>query len=444
MLPISEQAAMILSRLEEKGYEAFLVGGCVRDFLMGKIPDDEDITTSATPEETKAVFEGYHIIETGLKHGTVTLMLEGTPFEITTYRTEGTYTDGRHPDAVAFTESITDDLSRRDFTVNSIAYSPKRGIVDPFGGEEDIKRGVLRCVGNPDERFTEDSLRILRAVRFASVLGFDIEKETAQAMYACTHLLKNVSAERCLVEITKMLCGKNVRDVLIKYIDILAYILPEIGSMKGFDQHNFHHIYDVLEHTAAVVEGTPPLPHLRLAALFHDCGKPDCFTLDEKGVGHFYSHASISAEKADRALQRLKSDNATRQRVTHLVRIHDTPIEPTERLIKRRLRSLGEEMFFDLITLQRADNLGQNLEYHTRQQTYDLLEDIAKKIIAEEQCFSLKDLAVDGNDLIAMGLKGKKIGNALSLLLDAVIDGKVPNDKDELLNYFMLSAQSNP
>ncbi len=421
--------------MEGKGYEAYLVGGCVRDLLMGKTPDDEDITTNATPEETTEVFRGFPVKETGLKHRTVTWMLEGTPFEVTTYRTESAYSDGRHPDKVSFTRSLEEDLARRDFTVNSIAYSPRRGLKDPYSGESDIKHSILRCVGIPEERFAEDSLRILRGMRFSSVLGFDIEEKTAEAMHKCTPLLKNISAERCLVEITKMLCGKNIREVLVKYIDILAFVLPELSGMKGFNQHNFHHIYNVLEHTAAVVENTPAVPHMRLAALFHDCGKPDCFSFDEKGVGHFYGHASISGEKANTALHRLKSDNATRQKVVQLVKVHDTPIEASERIVKRRLRSLGEETFFELIALQRADNLGQNPEYHHRQQTYDRLEEIAREIIAAEECFSLGDLAVNGRDLISMGMEGREIGYTLNMLLDAVIDGRVENRKEALMEY---------
>ncbi len=435
MLKTSEKAAIILETLENNGHEAYLVGGCVRDLLMGKTPDDEDITTNATPDEVIEAFRGFHVVETGLKHGTVTVMLKGTPFEITTYRTESAYSDGRHPDKVCFTRSLEDDLARRDFTVNSIAYNPKTGLKDPFGGEQDIRDGILRCVGTPEKRFTEDSLRILRGMRFASVLGFEIEDETAKAMHNCTPLLKNVSAERCLVEITKMLCGKNIREVLVKYIDILAFVLPELGGMKGFNQHNFHHIYDVLEHTAVVVENTPSIPHMRLAALFHDCGKPDCFSFDENGVGHFYGHASISAKKANTALHRLKSDNATRQKVVQLIKIHDTPIEASERIVKRRLRSLGDETFFELIALQRADNLGQNPEYHIRRKTYDRLEQLAREIIASEECFSLKDLAVDGRDLIGIGMQGREIGYTLNMLLDAVIDGRVENERNALMRY---------
>ena len=422
--------------LGKAGYECFLVGGCVRDMLMGKVPHDIDITTNAIPEEIKAVFSDFHTLDIGIKHGTVTVMLEDEPIEITTYRTESSYSDGRHPDKVVFTRNIRDDLSRRDFTSNAIAFSPKVGIVDPFGGRRDIENKLLRCVGTPEERFKEDSLRILRALRFASVLGFDIDEKTEKAMYNCKELISIVSPERIYSEITKLLCGKDAGRILSHYSDILAVALPEIKAMKGFDQHNFHHIYDVLNHTAKVVDSVYPAVHLRLAALFHDCGKPDCFSLDEKGVGHFYSHASISAHKADEALLRLRCDNATREKVVKLVKIHDSPIEPDSKTVKKKLQKYGEGIFFDLIKLQRADNMGLSPNYLFRQDTYNRLEEIARQIIEENQCFSLKDLAVNGTDMIELGLKGKDIGNALDFLLKAVMEEKCQNDRESLILYY--------
>ena len=435
-------AEIIFEKLQKAGYECFLVGGCVRDILMGKAPHDIDITTDATPEETKSVFSDFHTLDIGIKHGTITVILEGEPIEITTYRTESVYTDGRHPDKVTFTKNIRDDLSRRDFTCNAIAFSPSAGIVDPFGGIADIESKTLRCVGTAEERFREDSLRILRALRFASVLGFEIEKETEEAMYTCRELINIVSPERIYSETTKMLCGKNAGTILSEYSDILAVTLPEIKAMKGFQQHNFHHIYDVLNHTAKVVDSIYPAVDLRLAALFHDCGKPDCFSLDEKGVGHFYSHASISARKTDEALKRLRCDNATREKVVKLVKIHDSPIESDNRVIKKKLQKYGEEIFFDLIKLQRADNMGLSPDYLYRQKTYDKLEEIARQIIEENQCFSLKDLAVNGRDMMSLGLKGKDIGTALDELLKAVIEEKCENDKGSLMLYYHSNVKS--
>ena len=436
MLSAPEKARVIFSKLEESGYECFLVGGCVRDMLMGKKPHDIDITTNATPDETKEVFRNFHTLDIGIKHGTVTVMVEGESMEITTYRKESTYSDGRHPDSVYFTRSIEDDLSRRDFTVNAIAYNPKSGIVDPFGGQADISSKTLRCVGVPAERFREDSLRILRGLRFASVLGFTIDKDTEYAMYRCKDLISIVSPERIYTEITKLLCGKSAGEIISRYPDILAVALPEIKEMKGFQQHNFHHIYDVLCHTAKVVDSVYPAVHLRLAALFHDCGKPDCFSLDDNGIGHFYSHASISARKANEALLRLRCDNDTREKVVKLVKIHDTPIEPDIKTIRRKLQKYGEDLFFDLIKLQRADNKGLNPDYLYRQETYDKLEALAKQIIEENQCFSLRNLAVNGRDMMSLGLKGKDIGTALDELLKAVMDDRCANDKESLIAYY--------
>ena len=436
MLYIPEKAKVIFELLEKNGYECFLVGGCVRDMLMNKNPHDIDITTSATPQEVKEVFSQFHTLDIGIKHGTVTVMNEGEPIEITTYRKESTYTDGRHPDAVSFSRNIEDDLSRRDFTSNAIAYSEKNGVIDPFAGRADIENKILRCVGNPTERFKEDSLRILRALRFASVLGFTIDEETEKAMINCRELISIVSPERIFTEISKLICGKNAGKIISRYSDILSVTLPEIKNMKGFEQHNFHHIYDVLNHTAKVVDSIDPAVDLRFAALFHDCGKPDCFSIDENGVGHFYSHASISGRKAEEALTRLRCDNATKDKVVKLVKIHDTPIEPDSKTVKKKLQKYGEEIFFDLIKLQRADNMGLSPEFLYRQETYDKLEEIARQVIEENQCFSLKNLAVGGRDMIALELKGKDIGTALDELLKAVIEEKCANDKESLMLYY--------
>lgn len=420
---------------EKNGYEIFLVGGFVRDSIMGKKADDADFTTNASPDETLRIFENYRTLTTGIKHGTITVIIDHKPFEITTYRTEKGYSDCRHPDSVEFAEKIEDDLSRRDFTINSIAYNESRGFVDPYGGINDINQKIIRCVGEPEKRFTEDSLRILRALRFSSVLSFTIDEETEKAMFSCKELLSHISKERVYTELSKMLCGENIREVLSKYSEIIAVILPEIKDMKGFEQHNFHHIYDVLNHTAVVVENTPPLTHLRLASLFHDCGKPDCFSLDENGVGHFYSHASISANKADEALLRLRSDTKTREKVVKLIKLHDAPIEEDEAKIKKKLSKYGEELFFDLIKIKRADTLGLAPEFHNRSEHFDRLETIAKKVLEEKACFSLKDLNINGNDLSSLGFKGREIGQSLSLLLDAVMEKRVQNEKEELIKF---------
>ena len=430
---IPAPVARALQRLQQAGYEAGIVGGCVRDRLMGREPQDYDITTAALPEQTAAVFADARVIETGLRHGTVTVLLDGEPLEITTYRIDGEYSDGRRPDSVRFTPSLTEDLARRDFTMNAMAYAPDTGLVDPFGGQADILAGCIRCVGEPERRFTEDALRILRALRFASVLGFSIEPETEAALRRCAPLLHRISAERIAAELKKLLCGADVRRVLLRYADVLGEVLPEILPMVGFDQKNPYHCYDILEHSAAAVEAIAPEPELRFAALLHDIGKPDCFFTDERGVGHFYGHAARSAELADAILTRLRFDRAGRERIVTLVRRHDRPIEVTETAVRRALNRLSPSGFSDLLALMRADCLAQAPAYRSRLETYDRLEAMAKEILAAGQCFSLRDLAVSGRDL---GLPpGPAVGKALASLLDSVMDGRVENRREALLEY---------
>ena len=435
-VPLPAGVSRALSMLEDAGYEAFIVGGCVRDALRGITPKDYDITTSALPEETKSVFRDYRVIETGIQHGTVTVMMDGMPLEITTYRTEGTYSDNRHPDSVSFTTSLREDVARRDFTMNAIAYSPVRGLIDHFGGAEDIRGGIIRCVGDPDTRFREDALRMMRGIRFASALGFAIEEKTAAAIRENKERISAVSAERIRVELTKLLCGANVKNVLMDWWDVLGVVIPEILPMHGFDQRTPYHIYDVWEHTAVAVSETPPVTHLRLSALLHDIGKPPSFFTDEKGVGHFYGHPAVSEKMAEEILARLKYDNVTRRRVVTLVREHDRIIEPTETAVKRALFRLTPEVFFNLLIIKRADNLAQSPNYRDRLATYDRIESMAQDILERNECISVATLAVNGGDLIAIGMKpGKEIGEMLSLLLEQVIRGDLANDRDELLTY---------
>lgn len=423
-----------LERLEAAGYEAWAVGGCVRDALRGVEPGDYDLTTAALPEETKRVFDGARVIETGLRHGTVTVLTGGRALEITTFRIDGAYTDARHPDAVRFTRSLRDDLARRDFTVNAMAYSPRRGLADPFGGQTDLAARRLRCVGDPDLRFSEDALRVMRAARFASTLDFALEPETAAAALRHRAALTAVSAERIAAELVKLLCGPGVRRVLLDGIDLLAPVLPELARQKGFDQRHPCHIYTALEHTAAAVEAIAPEPVLRLAALLHDIAKPDCFTLDEAGTGHFYGHPERGAEMADAILRRLRFDTATRERVVLLVRWHDRPIEPTPAAVRRALSRLGEEAFFQLIALKRADNFGQGEVLRCRQREYDALEALAREAIAAGQCLSLRTLAVNGDTLRRCGVApGPEMGRLLQSALDAVLSGAVPNEKAPVL-----------
>lgn len=431
------QVEKVINALEQNGYRAYLVGGALRDLILGREVSDFDVATSAPPKETERVFAGEKVIETGIRHGTVTVLINHLPIEITTFRVDGAYADGRHPDSVTFTSDIREDLSRRDFTMNAIAYSPKEGFVDPFGGEKDIADGVIRCVGDPDMRFREDGLRVMRAVRFASELGFTIEQRTAEAVHGQKAMLDIVSAERIAVELNKTLLGGGAGRVLEEYSDVFCRFIPELEPCIGFDQRNPHHIYDVFTHITHVVDAAPAEKDLRLAALLHDIGKPRCFTLDEKGIGHFYGHAAISAEIARSVLKRLKYDNATIGKVKTLVKYHSYQPEPTEKAVRRALNKLGEEDFFDLLDLKRADNKGQAPEYIYRQKDFDELERIAREIIAKDECFSLKDLAVGGKDLIDAGCtQGPDVGKALNELLEQVMDGKLPNEKDSLTEYF--------
>ena len=441
MFALPTQVEFALNKLNNSGFEAYIVGGCVRDILRGEQPSDYDITTSAEPEQTKAVFEGEKIIETGLKHGTLTLLKEGMPLEITTYRIDGDYTDNRRPDSVKFTKTLIEDLARRDFTVNAFAYSPKTGVVDAFGGEEDLKNRIIRSVGDADRRFNEDALRIMRAIRFSSVLGFEIEEETKKSIFKNRNLLKNISSERIQAELVKLLSGKNARQVILEYFEVLEVILPEISGMKGFDQKNRWHIYDILNHTALTVENSPASTVFRITALLHDCGKVDTFFIDDRGTGHFYGHPEVSCKKAKSALKRLKFDNATTNEVLTLIKYHDMFIEPTKIAVKKALNMLSPDIFFKLLDVKRADNSAQNLEL-TRDvlESIDNTEKIAKEIIKTGECFCLKNLAVKGADLINIGIPvGKELGKALDFLLDSVINERVENEKQQLLNYLKTS-----
>ena len=430
---MSNGARLVLDRLHENGYEAYIVGGSVRNMMLGISVDDFDITTNALPSETKSLFPDFTVVETGIKHGTVTVVVNGENVEITTYRTEGEYTDSRHPDRVEFTTSLELDLSRRDFTVNALAYDGEGTVVDLFGGEEDIKNKVIRAIGNPYERFNEDALRILRAVRFSSVLGFDIDAKTKEAMLECKHLLSKISKERIAVEINKFLCGKNVKNALLDNWEIIAEIIPEIAKMRGFDQKNRHHIYDILTHTAVAIENTLPITHLRLAALLHDTGKIYTVSVGENGEQHFYAHPHKSEEIARRYLNEYKYDNFTKDRVCLLVKIHDTVVEENKVYIKKRLNRIGKEAFFELINLQRADNKAQNPVYD-RTAHFDAVCEIAKRVLSEAECFSLKDLKVNGRDLMEAGFpKGALLGKILDYLLKEVIEERLENNKECLL-----------
>ena len=425
----------MLDKINAEGFEAYFVGGAVRDFIMDKAFQDIDITTSAHPDEIKRIFSDCNVIDTGIKHGTVTVMYKNRPIEITTFRTELGYEDNRHPDKVVFCKNLSEDLKRRDFTVNSLCIDNKGEIIDIFGGIEDIKSKTLKAIGNAEERFKEDALRILRALRFASVLGFDIDKNTARAIHKCKDLILNVANERIASELRKMITGKNIRNVLLEFSDVFSVVIPELSACVGFEQHNFHHKYDVYTHIATVVEASPEKDYIRLAALFHDIGKPLCFSLDENGIGHFYSHAVKSSEIAVNTLKRLRFDNETVNKVQLLVKQHDAYIDEDSKTLKRKLNRFGEKALRDLISVQRADTLGLADEYHKRLAHFEKLEKNLCTIVESNNCFTVKNLDINGNDIIAIGLKGKEIGDALNLLLEAVIDEKVENCRESLINY---------
>jgi len=437
-IKLPDEVQYIIDTLRRNGHEAYIVGGCVRDSVLGRTPKDWDICTPALPEQTMACFDGHHIIETGLRHGTITLMLNHTPFEITTYRTDGKYSDNRRPDTVEFVSSLKDDLSRRDFTVNAMAYAPDEGIVDFFDGLKDLKSGTIRCVGDANRRFQEDSLRIMRAIRFASVLGFSIEENTAKAMEDNRGLLKNIAAERIAVELNKTLTGNNVSDILLAHLPVMTEIIPEMSSMIGFEQNNTHHCYDVLRHTLVSIDHALKDTILRLTMLFHDMGKPLCYTETEDGIGHFYGHPQISSDMAKEILLRLKYDNNTLKTVPELILYHDTEILPHRKYVKRWLNKIGEERFRQLIEVKRADAMAQAPCYQQRKlEALAELTRLTDEIIGQGQCFSLRDLAVTGRDLLEAGVgEGVQIGAVLNRLMEMVIDEQVENEKEALLRVF--------
>ena len=427
----------VLSRLEEAGYDAYLVGGCVRDLLIGREVSDHDITTSALPHEVEAVFAGHRVIETGIKHGTVTVLIEGEPFEITTFRTDGDYLDSRHPESVTFTRSIEDDLSRRDFTVNSIAMDKDGEYVDPFGGREDIECRIIRCTGDPDKRFNEDALRIIRALRFSSVLGFEIESGTAEAVHRNRGLLNRISVERVFAELKKLLCGRDAFRVLTDFPDVICTVIPEMEPSVGFDQKSKYHIFDVYTHTAKTVEAIEPDETLRLTMLFHDVGKPYSYQVKADGVHYsFHGHPEVSADIAEKWLEKMHADGRTARLVPLLCRYHDRTVAPTKKSVKRLLNLLSYDEVLMLCKVQKADSESHAPGIATdRGATADEIARIASEIINEGECFSLKDLAVNGSDLITLGFTGREIGEKLNELLDLVIEEQLPNDREKLLGY---------
>lgn len=433
-ISIPEYALTVVQRLEHFGYEAYVVGGCVRDSLLGRTPKDWDVCTNATPQQVLGAFKRFNVIKTGLKHGTVTVMVNHEPVEVTTFRIDGEYTDNRHPDAVTFVSRVEEDLARRDFTINAMAYNPTRGLVDAFGGQQDLAKGLIRCVGEPDARFNEDGLRIMRALRFAARYDFAIERETAFSMRRNRHLLENVSVERILTELKGILVGNGALSMMVAFPEIFCTIIPELAPMVGFEQRNPHHIYDVWTHTAHAVQAVPADPVLRLTMLLHDVAKPATFSVDDKGKGHFYGHPEKSAALAKKILLRLKSDMATLENVVALVRVHDHTFPTTRPGMRRFIGRLGMPVIEQLFEVKKADQAAQsNHEQEKKKAELRAAALLIEDLLDEPPAFTVKDLAIGGRELIALGIKpSPAMGELLERLLSEVQDEKLENTREAL------------
>ena len=432
-MELPEAVSQCLEQLEKAGYTAYVVGGCVRDHLLGLTPHDYDMCTSATPEDICQVFSEYELVKNGEKHGTIGVVMDSTLYEITTYRTEGEYTDHRHPEQVSFITDIKQDLARRDFTINAMAWSPIHGYCDPFQGRKDLKDGILRAVGDPETRFREDALRILRGVRFAARFRLTPTEQTRDAMFACAPLMDALAKERILSELTALLPHVTAED-LITWQPILVQVIPELADTVDFQQHSPHHIYDIYTHTAHAVAALPAEFPLRFAALLHDIGKPQVFTLDENGVGHFYGHAKVSAQLARQILERLKVPKLIQGHILFLIEQHMTLPQADIKLLRKWLGKYGYDGFQDLMALQKADLIATGTMRDAELPLYDEIDRLIRQIRQEKSCLTVKDLAVNGNDLLQLGIPaGPNIGACLEYLLELVQDEAVPNQRDALL-----------
>ncbi len=435
-ITLPKEVNLILNTLNSNGYDAYVVGGCVRDSVMNIEPQDWDITTEALPEEIIYIFSQYKLLTTGVKHGTVGVIIDRKVYEITTYRIDGEYKDNRHPDKVTFSDKLEYDLERRDFTINAMAYNPKTGIIDLFDGKTDLKYKAIRCVGDADCRFKEDALRILRGLRFASTYDFTIEINTSDAMIENRKLLNNISEERIITEFNKLLCGVSARYILNRYKKIFAVFIPEIEVMFNFDQKNPHHNKTLWKHTTKSIDKIEPNLALRLTMLFHDIGKPLAQEYDEvKGICHYIGHNTFSVAIAENIMKRLKYSNELIETVKTLILYHDVRFSDNKKHIKRLLSKIGEDNFKLLLKVQRADILAQsNYQIEEKLNNLNFTETALNQIISENECFKLKDLAVNGHDLMRIGIiKGQDIGSTLNFLLSNVIDGNIKNEKEILL-----------
>ena len=435
LIHLPEDVKAILHTLQEAGYEAYAVGGCIRDSLLGRRPDDWDITTSAKPQETKALFG--KTIDTGIQHGTVTVMRHGRGYEVTTYRVDGEYEDGRHPKEVTFTASLKEDLRRRDFTVNAMAYNEKDGLVDLFGGRQDLEQKIIRCVGEANERFEEDALRIMRAVRFSAQLGFSIEERTKEAIRGHAERLRQVSAERIQVELTKLVISPNPDFLRIAWeTGITAVVLPEFDRLMEQPQNNPHHCFSVGEHTLHAMQAVRPDKCLRLAMLLHDVAKPLCLTTDAEGIDHFHGHAQKGERMAAQILKRLRYDNHTTELVSRLVKWHNVAIAPEKKAVRRAASRMGKELFPLILEVKAADLAAQSdYQRAEKQEWLEQLRSLYEEIEREGDCLTIKDLAVNGRDLIQAGITpGPQLGLALQQLLEIVLEDPEKNTREYLLS----------
>lgn len=433
MIKIPKDVQQVLNILKKNGFQAYVVGGCVRDSVMGRTPLDWDVTTNAMPDEIKKAFASFKTVDTGIQHGTVLIISGETPVETTTFRIDGSYSDNRHPDSVKFTPSLKEDLARRDFTINAMAYNEEEGIIDCFGGIDDIKNKVIRCVGDPDKRFNEDALRILRAIRFSSVLGFGIEKETQGSVIKNKNLLSNIAVERIDTELIKLLCGDNVFDVLTKYGSVIGVFIPELTLQFNFQQLGKKHGYDIWTHTAHTVANIETDPILRLTMLLHDTGKPATHALNEKGESTFRNHAAVGGLIAENILRRLKFSKNYINTVSYLVSIHDKEVPETRTQAKEYLRDFGEENFLRLMKIRKADKSALAEGFRDINDKLIFAYNTFDEIINSDEPYTLNQLAVNGKD-IKKYASDREIGEILSYLLDCVIKDPSKNNREDLIN----------
>ena len=425
----------IIKILNTHNYEAFIVGGCVRDSVIGLTPHDWDICTNAKPEEIKKCFENFNTFDSGIKHGTISVVLDGEVFEVTTYRIDGTYSDNRRPDSVTFTSDITQDLARRDFTINAMAYNEKRGLIDPYGGRNDLSDKIIKCVGNPDFRFNEDALRIIRALRFASVYNFEIDDETAKSIHKNADLLNNIAVERISVELNKLLSGNGAEKILNNYRDVIAVFIPEIKPMFDYNQHTKHHNRDLWHHITYAVKSIDNSPLLRMSMLLHDIGKPKACKRDGDGTCHFKGHPKYSAEMAETILRRLKYSNDFIETCITIIKYHDVRFSGSKRQLRHVMSAIGDKNVELLLKIQRADIMAQSDYKHKEKlEKLNLACKTYKEILADKDCFTLKQLKINGNDIKNLGVsEGIKIGKILKILLGLVIEDKIENEKSALI-----------